>query len=431
MKYILFVLIGGFAASILASLVHESIKKHRLSIGIVSGGLILVCTLLAINHKEEPVSDPLPINKEFAPCAGKTGKVEDSIETLDRGFSKVLYFEEEYTESIALSELKVNEIEEWEGKALEWRKMALTEMLERHLKSDRWYAHTNLKPLIRRSDFYENLVNRRGDISRFVVLYAHEAYFDCGNKSYNYSITFLTPRNPLLVFPEEIRDPLEEIVDRLFAEKLGTLTTADAITINIYGDVFLEMLKDQDFKEKITRVFRRSKSISSEILSYFDPATQKFFDDLLEERVEISPFGIGQYYPPGDVLFLLEVFAKRFLILRNRLHHYEVVCKGFADSRQIHGGIPYQGGSNLELRRNQPERFKETNGGSRSIRNNLQLSIARGYAGAEAISKVFDSEIEGEERESVEVYYAGGGKIDGRPLDVYRKIELTIKRKSL
>lgn len=374
------------------------------------------------------------------PCKGnKTDIIDDAnLEDLfSRGIDKSRYFEINDKRSISLDRIKKSELSRW-------RISALKDMISAHLDADkieisnssildRWYMNTNLIPLLTDEiELYNNLINKKGNISKFITLYNHRAYFDCINRTYNYNITFLIPSNSFMIFPEEMRGPIKELLNNLYDDKLKQLYDRKSITINLYFDIFLIMLNDKNFRHKIANIFDKSSSISPEILQYFDPSTQDFFSNILDNTIPISSFSTGEYNLSGDMIYLLEEFTKRFLKIRNNKFHYKIICEGFSDIRPIKNKISYYGNANLLLEKHTPKEFNiNRDNNSTTITNNLSLSIARAYNGTKIINKVLDSELIGEERKSVILFYSGGGEIGESPLAAYRRIELTITKTNL
>ncbi len=366
-------------------------------------------------------------------CKGNEGKVVNDYNVRkisQRGIKSERFFEQFYHDDICLSKLQVDNLAEWRNKKL-------MEFIQRHLNinnlnhdnsnGNKWYRNTNLSPLLSdENELYKNLVKRTGDISRFITLYEEEAYFDCNASTYNYRVVILTPKNPLMVFPEEIQSLIKKEIDSLFNEKIIQLKHQSHITIDIYNDIFIRLINNHEFIKRVKKIFLNSEAVSEDILEYFDPPTKSFFENIFGMEAQISPFGSGEYILSGDVSFLIEVFTKRFLRNIEYGRQYKIVSKGFADSRTIISNINYFDGANLALPKNNEEEIETASKNFKIIDNNIKLSIARGYSGADIINKILDEELVGEQRKNVKIFYSGGGAIPGPPHATYRRIDLII-----
>ena len=221
-----------------------------------------------------------------------------------------------------------------------------------------------------------------------------------------------------------------DTIDRIYDEKIEVLSRTGRVTINIYSDVFHELLGNEEFKRQLRQQLSKDARDSLTVLDYHDPPTQDFFRNLLEGPTIIKSFGTGEYVLSGDMTYLLETFAHRFLQLRDIETNYRIVSKGFADIRPVKGEIIYDGWADLSLNQDEIMRLsmgQPRKGGGR-ISNNRMLSIARGYSGARIIHRILENQLVGEERETVRLYYSGGGEIGVAPLDAYRRIELVIRK---
>jgi len=389
--------------------------------------IFFICGSHGLTWAQEPKTLYDLYCKDQVPRKDKV--TDDNVkDPIIRGLNADLYIKSQpYHDQILLENLSLQTLDDWRREKF---KEKLDEFLSAGTNETSWSVD-NLRPLIdSESDLYNNLTERQGIISRFVVLYNHKAYVDCRAKTYNYEVSFWILKNSLMVFPEQVRRPIRAAVDSLLEPKFQRLRREPSISINLYNDLFRAILDDAVLRHKVGKALRDA-GIDLEILQYFDPGTRSLFDGILGTK-PISPFGSGKYTLTGDLFFLIETIVTRFLVLRDHGRRYKIVSKGFADANPIRpnpGYIQYDGNADLGKKIDQEVLYSESvQSHYDKITSNDQLSIARGCAGAEFIKRILTASLRGEELRSIEVYYAGGGVFPGTPQDIYRRIDITISK---
>lgn len=433
----IFTIFITIAVSLVVRILLEYIKnrcadllpKQRNRIFIKIAVALICAVLVLVLFHDRPVNkDPLGAQTAF--CKGNlTGKENDPNVTrlITRGIDKDRYFIEEPWRSIPLSQISIDKLSEWRMKAFK-------EMIEDHFKhaqNDRWYANIDFSPLFsNESGLHSDLINKKGFIAWVITIKEQEAYVDCQTQTYKYRLVFAIPRNSLMIFPEKIRSVITEHLSELYDEKLRQLASNNAIRINLYDDIFLEMFRNEKFKKAIMDEFKVLSINLSDVVEFIDVPLRDFFYNILNQRTIIKSFNRGEYKLSSDMTLFLDIFTNRFLKLRDRFRRYTITCEGYADSSPIKQAIPYGGKADITLESHRKEDFHDSNSllGSQYITHNLALSIARGFEGARVISNILDSKLIGEERRSIKVFYSGGDEIPGPPLSAYRKIELHISK---
>lgn len=313
-----------------------------------------------------------------------------------------------------------------------WRETKIREKLNHYLDLQRgeWFGGGTLKPLLADKDLYKNLTLQTGDASKFIILYDHRAYADCVAGTYNYIVSFWIPKNPLLVFPEDLRGLIETRIDAIVREKLGILGaerggTAELNTHDVLARLFRDRMLQKEFTNAITRI-----PYYETLLGLVDRSTRDFLERIRGSMPTVFPFRSGEYRLSGEMLYTLDAIVKTFLRTRDVTREYKIITRGYADSDPIKGYIRYDGDAEVRLEIGQivPLSVSRRADHYDKLSSNLELSVARGYSGARLIDETIRGKIKNrEELRSIGIYYSGGGAIPGPATDSHRRIDVIIQ----
>lgn len=191
--------------------------------------------------------------------------------------------------------------------------------------------------------------------------------------------------------PDRIFDPaidvLQERLDQLNPRQAASLSDQGYranIDLNDLRDL---ALNDPDFldalKDAVSDYMRQSDM--SACLFLADDGSRDFLERL-REGMSIQGFKSGQYDIPELMDRLLErtvLNALRIAVEEAGDEPVNIICIGHTDNSPVRGKIPYKGGAKLDTPISTPVTYRPS--GSieiQYINNNLELSLARAWAGA-------------------------------------------------
>jgi hypothetical protein len=284
-----------------------------------------------------------------------------------------------------------------------------------------------LDSLAAREDVLEQLLRQSGDLARMVNVVDHRALVDCRAKVYRYFVSFWILKEPIRVLNEESYQVLESSADRIIRERLEAQgPNPDRVTINTDIDLVQPLLADAELRRRLRSSLREE---DLEFLRTYVPGTWQFIQSLVGNTDSVFPFASGKYHVSGEMTYAVDLVVRTFARSRAPGGRYQIVSRGFADSDPIHTPIAYDGAANLRLGSLQIAPLADTVRGMGPIRTNQELSVARGYSGAVGIAAAIAAGITSEEeRRTLEVFYSGGGPIQGPVRDSHRRIDIIILR---
>lgn len=285
-----------------------------------------------------------------------------------------------------------------------------------------WNPTDSLRLLAEHASLLSDLVYQAGDISRFVTVFEHEAFSNCRAGTYNYRVSFWMLKSPVLAYSEPVRREWERRIYGRIDPKLDTLARGGGpVTINTKEDIFDRLYGDEVFRRRVAELLTPGDSA---VLRYGGAAARYLLESVLDPTTPVYPFASGSCEVPDDMAYAIELVVQRFKDLRRPGEDYRIISRGFADSDPINGPIACKSMADLTQPQYGAAPLGRTSGGS--IVDNLDLSIARGFAAAQRIDEVLRSD-ESDQRAAVEVLYSGGGEVPGIVRDSHRRIDIVIE----
>jgi hypothetical protein len=276
---------------------------------------------------------------------------------------------------------------------------------------------------------FDDMVAQQGPLSQAVNLVEHQGFVDCKAATYNYSVSFWIRRDVRDLVPESVLQPVDDGYRRLLELLIRNgIDRGQPIIINTNTDLVQQLASDPQLRERLqARMHENADQVDN--LRTLAPDVWSFLQLLKGSTDSIFPFPTGEYRLSGEMSYALDLTVEQLLALRRRGDRYRVTVRGFSDARPVRTGITYDGGANLGIGAQEVQPFGARNGRAGVIRSNLELSIARGYSGAEQVARSFRERIESNEdfQRNIEVLYSGGGAVEGQVLDVNRRIDLIIE----
>lgn len=162
---------------------------------------------------------------------------------------------------------------------------------------------------------------------------------------------------------------------------------------------------------RFTEELRRLLAENSSLMRYKDDDTQRFVSTLSGGDVKIQGYDPGQYSVNSLIGAIIErsVATKVDSLLDEGYKKVTVVCEGAADALQVRSGIKYAGEGRVgDL--GQRLRYGSQGGVplSQGVRNNLDLSFARGYEGMRALAQILRPRLASGR---LELFYTGKGVV--------------------
>jgi hypothetical protein len=237
---------------------------------------------------------------------------------------------------------------------------------------------------------------------------------DCVAGTYFYRVVMTIPRSPLDEMPELAR-VIEDGVRGPIAQEFARLKRDGVVTIHVPG-IALTTLRDRVDRHRINEAAERYGAR----VKYLDEETQLLIRWLRGDTLEVSPFVSADYSLSSNMSLILNILSSAFLQAAAPGVAYDVQVVGRADTRRL-GSKPYSGGADLSLTPGDRVPFRAGRG-TATLTGNQQLSIARGYAAAEAL----EEHLRGKAR--IKVLYGGDGEVPGTTTDAGRRLEITIRK---
>jgi hypothetical protein len=358
--------------------------------------------------------------------ARRTGVVADTTIPAPntRGLNRRNYFiSKEYGDTKSLDELRVDNLDDF-------REASFQRQLQRFLSEARvaWDARS-LDTLAAKHDVYENLLRQVGGLARFVNIVDHHAEVDCRANVYRYRVSFWLLKDPLRAVNEEAFREIETHAGRIISGHFDAAgENPRQIVINTDVDLVQPLLSDTALRNQLRNSLRPEDLA---LLRTYAPDTWQFLQSLIGNTDSVFPFQSGKYQLTGEMAYAIDLVMRTFLRRRVPGEEYQIISRGYADANPITRPIAYAGPANLGLGSSTTEPFSpDAVPRSVPIRDNQQLSVARGFAGAQGISSAFRSEISSaEERNTLQILYAGGGAIPGPIDERNRRIDIIMLRK--
>jgi hypothetical protein len=299
---------------------------------------------------------------------------------------------------------------------------ALNELLKSPPVS--WDPGETLRPLVERPASVDALLARTGILSRFITMVHDTAVADCVAQVYRYSARFGVLRNPLLVLPEAARREYERQVVTIIAEKIHMLVTrGDTVTIST-KEIFDRLYGDPAFRRRMQALLAAG---DTSYLPYIGKAGRFFVQMLTEPTTRLFPFSSGAYAMSDDMAYTVQAVVDQLIERTSAGSHYAVITRGFADANVIRAPVRYVGAATLDLARDEVAPYRAGTLRQAALATNLELSIARGHAGAEQMSRML-RERDGTAAGRFTFFYSGGGEVPGPVQDSYRRIDIVIGR---
>ena len=291
-------------------------------------------------------------------------------------------------------------------------------------KVGRWYKEDNIEDLVLSVDnLYDALVKKRGAIDAYFVLFDHKDSYEEENNLYVYEPTIYVPKERYMRFPDEVRSPLKKYLDHLHLDELQKLNDQNEVVVVLTG------IKLNAGNFDLSPI---NKEKVKEILLYVPDNIRIFIEKIIfdEKEIEIKNFKEAEYIMEGEMIQNLKTFVRNFLNSRPKGYEYDLICIGYSDKRLLNRNIKYYGSANLHLSKNEISMFKKDKKIIKQIKNNLHLSIARAYSGAEIIFKSVNDGVQGDVGGmGADVYYSGGGAVENDDLSAARHIKVKVIKK--
>jgi len=167
-----------------------------------------------------------------------------------------------------------------------------------------------------------------------------------------------------------------------------------------------QLKNDKSFQSRL-KALRGDKKFRSSI-RYKDDDTQNFLDVASGVQVKIQGYERGQY----SVNSLVGAIIERSVAVEiyKNLDAYRdltVICEGGTDSLRISSPLAYEGNARVTSRGERLDpRSRQGRPLSSGIRNNIDLSFARGYEGLRALAQILDSALSSGR---IRMFYTGKG----------------------
>jgi hypothetical protein len=270
--------------------------------------------------------------------------------------------------------------------------------------------------LVDHGDVWIALQSRTIALASAVRVYEERAEIDCGSGAYNYSVEFLTPKNPLQILPYPVRSALEEAVDKVVGEAFGGAASS-ALTFRI-GEIVDRIRKILAANDAVLREGSKPETA----LRLLHPRFRELFPVSVARNYT---FAVGEYRLSPEMSYIIEQIVRRFLRRPEaESPRFDLVVKGYTDATPVRE-IAYDGACDITIRPNETAEIVIAGheGPSVStIKSNSQLSIARGCEGARFARNLIPA------ARRIRVFYSGGDAIAGAPQDAYRGIELRFEK---
>lgn len=280
-----------------------------------------------------------------------------------------------------------------------------------------------LRPLLD-SAALEDLLAQRGILAQHMRLIKHAAFGNCKDRSYNYWVQYGMVRNKMAMLPPELQEAVKVAVSRHLREPMESARSGGSEVINLQ-DIVYAIRRDA----RIQQIARRTLNSLGDGRLKYTPDDVLFFLRFVANGViaqSAMPFKSAEYRLTHDMAFLVDLIVRELLGTRSSGVSYGLVSRGFADAQPVRF-IRYDGSADLGLELNQIASLARI-GSSAAISTNLELSTARGHAGAAKIAEVLrDLGVPVTGRSGIPVGYSGGGEIPGSILPANRRIEIVIR----
>lgn len=334
--------------------------------------------------------------------------------TIIPGYNPAFYYEHPFKEIVHLQDLNLKNPEIWRDEVLNVAYKTLRPKLLADIKSrpDRWYFDSGLQKALEDESTFASWPPPSG---MPIDLIAQRGVINCVAKTYTFTGKIVVARKPLDAMPE-VATLIGGGMSRPIEERFRALATKGIVEFDLPGPVFDE-LRRQVPADRMKEVAQQY----SEQLKYVDSETQLLIE-WLKGTVKIAPFNTAEYRLGGDMTLVLSVLAQAYQRVAEPSSFYEITVVGRADSRAL-GGRSYVGGADTSLppQRRLPFTKREISG---TLTNNQQLSVARGYAAAEAV----DAELRQRGATNFRLLYGGDGEVSTNQFDKARRLEVTVRK---
>lgn len=203
--------------------------------------------------------------------------------------------------------------------------------------------------------------------------------YDHKRSQYRYTVDLGIRKLPELM--PQLDEQLRRFLDQMAPERDGNEIIFDL------NRIVGRLEEDSRFREELERLLRDESFKSS--ARYKDDDTQRFIDAARGSQVQIQGYEPGQYSVNSLIRSIIQrsVAAKIDATLED-YKNVIVVCEGATDALMISGSLQYSGKARVAAvgKRIQPgtQEGVQLSG----IRNNIDLSFARGYEGARALAQI-------------------------------------------
>lgn len=234
--------------------------------------------------------------------------------------------------------------------------------------------------------FYFNGFNRLIDeqdrtiLSQDIVFLKAAEVYDYQHSEYKYTVELGVLKLPRLM--PQVESDLQRFLSKVQPRQENGLIVFDLATM------LAELKADQEFIANM-KDYTGDPAFESGI-SYKDDDTQRFLKAAQGVEVKIQGYNPGQYAVNSLIGSIIQrTVAPAVMRYLGEYQSLTVLCEGATDALRITKGISYQGagragsyGTTLF--------FRDTVGQplSAGIRNNLDLSFARGHEGMQALSQI-------------------------------------------
>lgn len=340
------------------------------------------------------------------------------------GFNKSFYFTHKFSTPVDLEDLNRKNPEHWRAEMIAQAKRDMRPSLLADIKANpkRWYFRSGLRDALERAEQPEDWPPP----GMPVYVTEQAGVIDCQTGIYTFSAIVAVPRQPLSEMPgadqlitEGMREPFER--------SLEPLNTKGTVTLTLPG-LAIDALRRNVNPRKMAEL--RERYVQQ--LEYVDSETKLLIDWLSGSTVPVAPFGSAEYQLTSDMALVLSALTKAFAKVAEPNVAYEFIAVGRTDSRTL-SRKQYVGRANVRLSPGVREEFgvfkadavaRATDVSERILTSNQELSVARGYAAAEALAE----ELTAHDVIGVRVLYGGDGQVNGTAVETDRRLEITLRK---
>jgi hypothetical protein len=246
----------------------------------------------------------------------------------------------------------------------------------------------------------------RSILAQDIVFITAAEVYDYRHGEYKYSVELGVLKLPRLM-------PQIEADLTRFLGRVEPLQDDGTVVFDISA-ILAELKKDPQFLSRLKSYKDDSKFQAS--MRYKDDDTQGFIRATQGLQVLIHSYDRGQYTINSLIGSIIQgSVAPTILRELGRHRNLTVVCEGATDSLSVGGALPYRGNGRSGVKSVEiPLGAAEGRPLGSSLRDNLELSFARGYEGARALSQILGPVLKSDR---VQLAYTGVGVAASRSGD--------------